>query len=152
MLVGSYDVLYEVYFSFFLWSGQVFIFWYFWKYAKFCASFGNDRDLTRAVSHILIMRTDISRKPCVLLLSRDCSVLIFSSLKVNEVILALVTCDLVSVNLLSEWFTLRSKESIKKISLYRKIRCDWRNRGNLATMIKRFESIPIGFGTRCGTT
>ena len=47
------------------------------------------------------LRDDISCRPCFLLLSRDCDIFIFSSLKVIEVILALMTYELVSVSVLS---------------------------------------------------
>ena len=45
--------------------------------------------LTRDASHSLIMRTEISSKPCALLMSRDCNIFIMlSSIKVITVILA----------------------------------------------------------------
>ena len=42
-----------------------------------------ERCLTKAASHILILQTKISSKPCALLLLRDCNIFImFSSVKV----------------------------------------------------------------------
>lgn len=116
----------QSFFSLFLWIGQIFDFVHISGNVLYLMQFLKmiEKTLTRTVPNILIMWTGISSSPCALLMPRHCNIfIIISSVKVIGVIVALVTCDYVSVSvLLLERCALRSQESIKKMSFYLKIR------------------------------